>query len=77
MASASAPAGDLAVQLPAPASSQAVSPPAASTAEAVDLSAGTAIFEDPGRAAGGAAALVLLLRRVQASFQTVAVCLYL
>ena len=52
MTSASAPASELAVQLPAPASSVAVPPPAASTAEAVDLSAGAAILEDPGPAAG-------------------------
>ena len=50
MASASAPAGE------APASSLAVPPPAASTAETVDLSAGAAILEDPGPAAGAAGA---------------------
>ena len=76
MASASAPAGELAVQLPAPASSLAVPSPAASTAEAVDLSTGAAILEDSSRL------LVLLLlvlrpRRVQDSFLSVAVCLYL
>ena len=43
MASASAPANELAKQLPATASSLAVPPPAASTAEAVDLPAGAAI----------------------------------
>ena len=43
IASDSAPASELAVQLPASASNQAVPPPAASTAEAVDLSAGAAI----------------------------------
>ena len=47
MASASAPASDLAVQ-----------PTAASTTEAVDLSAGAAILEDPGPAAGAAGAAV-------------------
>ena len=52
----SAPAIELAVQLPAPASSLAVPPPPASTAEAVDLSAVAAILEDPGRAAGAAGA---------------------
>ena len=51
MASASAPARELAVQLSAPASSLAVPPPAASAAEAVDLSAEDAILEDPGPAA--------------------------
>ena len=51
MASASAPASELAVQLSAPASSLAVPPPAASTAEAVDLTAGAVILEDPGPAA--------------------------
>ena len=56
MASASIPASELAVQLPAPASSLAVQPPAASTAEAVNLSAGAAILEDQGPAAGAAAA---------------------
>ena len=59
MASASAVAGELAVQLPAPASSLDVPPPAASTAEAVILSAGVAIVEDPGQASAdfaGAAA---------------------
>ena len=56
MASASAPAGELAVQRPAPASSLAVPSPAASTAEAVDLSAGAAVLEDPGPAAAAAAA---------------------
>ena len=59
MASASALAGELAVQLPAPASSLDVPPPAASTAEAVILSAGVAIVEDPGQASAdfaGAAA---------------------
>ena len=55
MASASGPAGKLAVQLPAPASSLTVPPPAASTAEAVDLSVGAAILEDLGPAAGDAA----------------------
>ena len=54
MASASIPASELAVQLPAPASSLAVQPPAASTAEAVNLSAGAAILEDQGPAAGAA-----------------------
>ena len=44
MASASAPANELAKQLPASTSSLAVPPPAASTAEAVDLSAGAAIL---------------------------------
>ena len=43
MASASAPANELAEQIPASANSLAVSHPAASTAEAVDLSAGAAI----------------------------------
>ena len=61
MASASALAGELAVQLPAPASNLAVPPPAASTAEVVDMSAGAAILEDPGPVVGagavGAAAL--------------------
>ena len=76
MASASVPASELAVQLPAPASSLAVPSPAASTAEAVDLSTGAAILEDSSRL------LVLLLlvlrpRRVQDSFLSVAVCLYL
>ena len=51
MASASAPAGEPAMQHPAPASSLAVMPPAASKAEAVDLSAGAAILEDAGPAA--------------------------
>ena len=59
-ASASAPADELAKQLPASASSLAVPLPAASTAEeAVDLPAGAAIR--------GLPLLVLLLRRVQAS----------
>ena len=48
IASDSAPASELAVQLPASASNQAVPPPAASTAEAVDLSAGAAILKDSG-----------------------------
>ena len=61
MASASAPAKELAKQLPASASSLAVPPPAASTAEAVDLSAGAAI---PGLLL--LLLLLLLLRRVQA-----------
>ena len=56
IASDSAPASELAVQLPASASNQAVPPPAASTAEAVDLSAGAAILEDPGPAVGAGAA---------------------
>ena len=51
MASAAAPTGERAVQLPAPASTLAVPPPAASTAEAVDLSAGAAILENLGAAA--------------------------
>ena len=55
MASASTPASELAVQPPAPAGSLAVPPQAASTAEAVDLSAGAAILEGPGPAAGAAA----------------------
>ena len=61
MASASAPANELAKQLPASASSLAVPPPAASIAEAVDLSEGAAIL--------GLLLLLLLLllRRVQAS----------
>ena len=61
MASASAPANELAKQLPASASSLAVPPPAVSTAEAMDLSAGAAIL--------GLLLLLLLLllRRVQAS----------
>ena len=50
MASAAAPTGERAVQLPAPASNLAVPPPAASSAEVVDLSAGAAILEDPGPA---------------------------
>ena len=50
MASASIPASELAVQLPAPASSLAVPPQAASTAEAVDLSAKVVILEDSGPA---------------------------
>ena len=50
MASASVPASELAVQLPAPASSLAVPPQAASTAEAVDLSAKVVILEDSGPA---------------------------
>ena len=56
MASVSAPASGLAVQLPAPASSLAVPPPAASTAEALYLWVGAAILEDPGPAAGVAGA---------------------
>ena len=56
MASASAPASGLAVQLPARASSLAVLPPAARIVEAVDLSAGAAILEDLGPAAAAAAA---------------------
>ena len=48
MASASPPASELAVQLPATASSLAVPPPAASSADAIDLSAGAAILQDPG-----------------------------
>ena len=56
MASASAPARELVVQLPAPASSLAVPPPPASTAEAVGLPAGAAILEDPRPAAGAAGA---------------------
>ena len=60
MASTSAPANELAKQLPASASSLAVPPPAASTAEAVDLSAGAAIR-------GLLLLMLLLLRRVQAS----------
>ena len=59
MDSASAPAHELAKQLPASASSLAVPPPAASTAEAVDLSAGAVIL--------GLLLLLLLLGRVQAS----------
>ena len=55
MVSASAPANELAKQLPASASSLAVPPPAASTAEVVHLSAGGAIR--------GLLLLVLLLRR--------------
>ena len=43
------------MQLPAPASRLAVSPPAANTAGAVDLSAGAAIYEDPGPGTGAAA----------------------
>ena len=58
LASASAPANELAKQLPASASGLAVPPPAANTAEAVDLSAGAAIR---------GLLLLLLLRRVQAS----------
>ena len=54
MASASAPANELAVQLPAPAISIAVPPPTARTAEAVDLSARAVILEGPGPAAGAA-----------------------
>ena len=71
MASASAPAGELAVQLPALASTLAVLPPAASTAEAVDLSAGAGILEDPGPAAGAAGAA-----SKRTGLLTVAVCLY-
>ena len=61
MASAPAPANELAMRVPATASSQAVPPPAASTAEAVDLSVGAAIL--------GLLLLLLLLllRRVEAS----------
>ena len=59
MASASAPANEIAKQLPASASRLAVPSPAASTAEALDLSAGVAIR--------GLLLLLLLLRRVQAS----------
>ena len=44
MASASAPANELAKQRPVSASILALPPPAASTAEAVDLSAGAAIL---------------------------------
>ena len=62
MASASAPANELAKQLPASASSLAVPPPAASTAEALDLSAGATI-----RGLLLLLLLLLLLRRVQAS----------
>ena len=60
MACASAPANELAKQLPSLASSLAVPSPAACTAEAVDLSAGAAIR--------GLLVLVLVLplRRVQA-----------
>ena len=73
MASASAPASELAVQLPAPASSIAEAPPPASTAEeAVDPSAGAVILEDPGPAL---LVLLVLVRRVQASFLTVVVLL--
>ena len=60
MASASAPANEIAKQLPASASRLAVPSPAASTAEALDLSAGVAIR-------GLLLLLLLLLRRVQAS----------
>ena len=60
MASASAPANELAKQLLASASSLAVPPPAASTAEAVDLSARATIR-------GLQLQLLLLLRRVRAS----------
>ena len=59
MASASAPANELAKQLPASAGSLAVPPPAASTAEAVDQSAGAVIL-------GLLLVLALLLRRVRA-----------
>ena len=59
MASASAPANELAKQLTASASSLAVPPPAASTAEAVDLFAGGANL--------GLLLLLLLLRCGQAS----------
>ena len=59
MASASAPANELAMQLPASTSSLAVPTPAANTAKVVDLSAGAAIR--------GLPLLVLLLRRVKAS----------
>ena len=61
MASAFAPANELAKQLPTSAGSLAVPPPAATTAEAVDLSAGAAIL--------GLLLLLLLLllRRVQDS----------
>ena len=61
MASASAPASELAVPLPASASSLAVPPPAASTAaEAVNLSAEAAILEDPGPAAARTWVQILL-----------------
>ena len=56
MASASPPASELAVQLPATASSLAVPPPAASIAEEVDLSVGSAILEDAGSGAAVAVA---------------------
>ena len=59
MASAPAPANELAMRVPATASSQAVPPPAASTAEAVDLFAGGANL--------GLLLLLLLLRCGQAS----------
>ena len=55
MASVSAPASELSVQLPALASTLAVPPLPASTAEPVDLSAAVTILEDPGSAADAAA----------------------
>ena len=60
--SASAPADELARQLPASVNSLALPSPAASTAEAIDLSAGAAI-----RGLLLLLLLLLLLRRVQAS----------
>ena len=72
MASASAPASDLAVQPTVPGSSVAVPPPAASTTEAVHLSAGATIREDPGLAAAtttAAAAAVFFVACIKFSFQ--------
>ena len=61
MGYATAPANELARQLPASTRSLAVPPPAASTAEAVDVSAGAAIRGLL------VVVVVLLLRRTQAS----------